>query len=103
MSTPPESSIFYLNALRVVALSSAVSRSLNELAVKVVAANMVRTGRSLSGTHLLCAVGRYQDACSHVVFYCRKLFFLAKCLFFPFCIITIMMVFLLHWYKLMVQ
>lgn len=27
---------------------------------------MVRTDRSLSGTHLLCAVGRYQEACSQV-------------------------------------
>lgn len=35
LSTPPESSFFYPNALRAVALSSAVSRSLNELAVKV--------------------------------------------------------------------
>lgn len=33
---------------------------------KVVAANMVRSDRSLSGTHLLCAVGRYQEACSQV-------------------------------------
>ncbi|KAL4574582.1 hypothetical protein LXL04_021416 [Taraxacum kok-saghyz] len=66
LSTPPESPFFYPNALRAVALSSAVSRSLNELAVKVVAANMVRTDRSLSGTHLLCAVGRYQEACSQL-------------------------------------
>ncbi|XP_024959372.1 WD repeat-containing protein 11-like [Cynara cardunculus var. scolymus] len=66
LSTPPESPYFYPNALRAVALSSAVSRSLNELAVKVVAANMVRTDRSLSGTHLLCAVGRYQEACSQL-------------------------------------
>lgn len=36
--------------------------------MKVVAANMVRTDRSLSGTHLLCAVGRYQEACSQVRF-----------------------------------
>ncbi|KAF2310619.1 hypothetical protein GH714_015563 [Hevea brasiliensis] len=57
LSTSPDSSYFYANALRAVALSSAVSRSLHELAVKVVAANMVRTDRSLSGTHLLCAVG----------------------------------------------
>lgn len=49
-----------------IALSSAVSRSLHELAVKVVAANMVQTDRSLSGTHLLCAVGRYQEACSQL-------------------------------------
>lgn len=35
LSTPPESAYFYLNALRAVALSSAVSRSLHELAVKV--------------------------------------------------------------------
>lgn len=35
LSTPPESSYFYANALRAVALSSAVSRSLLELAVKV--------------------------------------------------------------------
>lgn len=35
LSTPPESSHFYANALRAVALSSAVSRSLHELAVKV--------------------------------------------------------------------
>ncbi|KAM7511522.1 hypothetical protein LguiB_010397 [Lonicera macranthoides] len=66
LSTPPESSYFNANALRAVALSSAVSRSLLELAVKVVAANMVRTDRSLSGTHLLCAVGRYQEACSQL-------------------------------------
>ncbi|XP_048331583.2 uncharacterized protein LOC107428416 isoform X1 [Ziziphus jujuba] len=66
LSTHPESDYFYANALRAVALSSAVSRSLLELAVKVVAANMVRTDRSLSGTHLLCAVGRYQEACSQL-------------------------------------
>nr|XP_043627885.1 WD repeat-containing protein 11-like isoform X2 [Erigeron canadensis] len=66
LSTPPESPYFYPNALRAVALSSAVSKSLNELAVKVVAANMVETDRSLSGTHLLCAVGRYQEACSQL-------------------------------------
>lgn len=66
LSTSPESSYFYPNALRAIALSSAVSRSLLELAVKVVAANMVRTDRSLSGTHLLCAVGRYQEACSQL-------------------------------------
>ncbi|KAI4380639.1 hypothetical protein MLD38_006806 [Melastoma candidum] len=66
LSTPPESSYFYPNALRAVALSSAVSKSLHELAVKVVAANMVRTDRSLSGTHLMCAVGRYQEACSQL-------------------------------------
>jgi hypothetical protein len=66
LSTPPESSYFNANALRAVALSSAVSRSLLELAVKVVAANMVGTDRSLSGTHLLCAVGRYQEACSQL-------------------------------------
>ncbi|XP_016199251.1 WD repeat-containing protein 11 [Arachis ipaensis] len=66
LSTPPESSYFYVNALRAVALSSAVSTSLNELAVKVVAANMVRADRSLSGTHLLCAVGRHQEACSQL-------------------------------------
>lgn len=41
--------------------------------MKVVAANMVRSDRSLSGTHLLCSVGRYQEACSQVRF-CLKLF-----------------------------
>ncbi|KAG9156624.1 hypothetical protein Leryth_006611 [Lithospermum erythrorhizon] len=66
LSTSPESSYFYPNALRAVALSSAVSRSLLELAVKVVAANMVRTDNTLFGTHLLCAVGRYQEACSQL-------------------------------------
>ncbi|TQE02287.1 hypothetical protein C1H46_012056 [Malus baccata] len=66
LSTPPESNYFSANALRAVALSSAVSKSLLELAVKVVAANMVRTDRSFSGTHLLCAVGRYQEACSQL-------------------------------------
>ncbi|KAL8497878.1 hypothetical protein ACS0TY_021287 [Phlomoides rotata] len=66
LSTSPESSYFYANALRAVALSSAVSTSLLELAVKVVAANMVRNDRSMSGTHLLCAVGRYQEACSQL-------------------------------------
>ena len=35
LSTPPESPHFSTNALRAVALSSAVSRSLLELAVKV--------------------------------------------------------------------
>lgn len=35
LSTSPESSYFYVNALRAVALSSAVSTSLLELAVKV--------------------------------------------------------------------
>ncbi|KAJ9688671.1 hypothetical protein PVL29_014362 [Vitis rotundifolia] len=66
LSTPPESPYFSTNALRAVALSSAVSRSLLELAVKVVAANMVGIDKSLSGTHLLCAVGRYQEACSQL-------------------------------------
>ncbi|KAK8931167.1 hypothetical protein KSP39_PZI016202 [Platanthera zijinensis] len=66
LSTPPEGSNFYPNALRAVALSSSVSRSLHELAVKVIAANMVRTDKSLTGTHLLCAVGRYQEACSQL-------------------------------------
>ena len=36
LSTPPEGANFYPNALRAVALSSAVSRSLQELAVKVI-------------------------------------------------------------------
>ncbi|GFQ04266.1 WD repeat-containing protein 11 [Phtheirospermum japonicum] len=66
LSTSPESPYFYANALRAVALASAVSSSLLELAVKVVAANMVRNDRSMSGTHLLCAVGRYQEACSQL-------------------------------------
>uniref|UniRef100_A0A7N0UK41 WD repeat-containing protein 11 n=2 Tax=Kalanchoe fedtschenkoi TaxID=63787 RepID=A0A7N0UK41_KALFE len=66
LSSSPESPYFYVNALRAVALSSAVSKSLLELAVKVVAANMVRTDKSLSGTHMLCAVGRYQEACSQL-------------------------------------
>ncbi|KAJ0985684.1 hypothetical protein J5N97_004040 [Dioscorea zingiberensis] len=66
LSTPPEGSHFYPNALRAVVLSSAVSRSLHELAVKVVAANMVRTDKTLSGIHLLCAVGKYQEACSQL-------------------------------------
>ncbi|KAK9706192.1 hypothetical protein RND81_07G110100 [Saponaria officinalis] len=66
LSTSPESRYFYANALRAVALASAVSKSLLELAVKVVAANMVRTDKSLSGTHLLCAVGRHQEACSQL-------------------------------------
>lgn len=35
LSTPPEGSNFYPNALRAVVLSSAVSQSLHELAVKV--------------------------------------------------------------------
>ncbi|XP_057538802.1 uncharacterized protein LOC130816161 isoform X1 [Amaranthus tricolor] len=66
LSTSPESHYFYANSLRAVALASAVSKSLLELAVKVVAANMVRTDKSLSGTHLLCAVGRHQEACSQL-------------------------------------
>lgn len=40
LSTPPESSYFYPNALRAIALSSAVSKSLHELAVKVRFVNM---------------------------------------------------------------
>ncbi|KAL6954223.1 hypothetical protein U1Q18_045863 [Sarracenia purpurea var. burkii] len=78
LSTHPDSMHFYANALRAVALSSAVSRSLLELAVKVVAANMVRTDRSLSGMHLLCAVGRYQEACSQVQSYFLNPFFLVS-------------------------
>ncbi|CAH8386239.1 unnamed protein product [Eruca vesicaria subsp. sativa] len=66
LSTSPDSCYFYPNALRAVALSSDVSKSLVELAVKVIAANMVRPERSLSGTHLLCSVGRYQEACSQL-------------------------------------
>lgn len=66
LSTPPDSPYFYVDALRAVALSSAVSSALHELAVKVVAANLVGTDKSLSGTHLLCAVGRYQEACSQL-------------------------------------
>lgn len=46
LSTPPESSYFYVNALRAVALSSAVSRSLHELAVKV----------SLTGTYMCLGI-----------------------------------------------
>uniref|UniRef100_A0A1J3DP85 WD repeat-containing protein 11 n=1 Tax=Noccaea caerulescens TaxID=107243 RepID=A0A1J3DP85_NOCCA len=66
LSSAPDSPYFYPNALRAVALSSAVSKSLLDLALKVVAANMVRTDNSLSGTHLLCAVGRHQEACSQL-------------------------------------
>ncbi|KAL9685127.1 hypothetical protein QQ045_022574 [Rhodiola kirilowii] len=66
LSSSPESPYFYANALRAVTLSSAVSKSLLELAVKVVAANMVRTDQSLYGTHMLCAVGKYQEACSQL-------------------------------------
>ncbi|CAN8287938.1 unnamed protein product [Cochlearia groenlandica] len=66
LSSAPDSPYFYPNALRAVALSSAVSKSLLDLALKVVAANMVRTDNSLSGIHLLCAVGRHQEACSQL-------------------------------------
>ncbi|XP_057818736.2 uncharacterized protein LOC131031599 isoform X2 [Cryptomeria japonica] len=66
LSTPPDSPYFYVDALRAVALSSAVSSALYELAVKVVAANMVGTDKSFSGIHLLCAVGCYQEACSQL-------------------------------------
>jgi hypothetical protein len=66
LATPPNNPLFYMDALRAVSLASAVSPALHELAVKVVAANMVGTEDSLSGTHLLCAVGRYQEACSQV-------------------------------------
>ncbi|XP_010535861.1 PREDICTED: WD repeat-containing protein 11 [Tarenaya hassleriana] len=66
LSSSPESPYFYPNALRAVALASAVSTSLLELALKVIAANMVRSDNSLSGIHLLCAVGRYQEACSQL-------------------------------------
>ncbi|KAF3525464.1 hypothetical protein F2Q69_00047166 [Brassica cretica] len=66
LTSAPDSPYFYPNALRAVALSSAVSKSLLDLALKVVAANMVRTDNSLTGTHLLCAVGRHQEACSQL-------------------------------------
>ncbi|KAG7559478.1 Quinoprotein alcohol dehydrogenase-like superfamily [Arabidopsis thaliana x Arabidopsis arenosa] len=66
LSSAPDSPYFYPNALRAVALASAVSKSLLDLALKVVAANMVRTDNSLTGTHLLCAVGRHQEACSQL-------------------------------------
>ncbi|CAH8306254.1 unnamed protein product [Eruca vesicaria subsp. sativa] len=66
LTSSPDSPYFYPNALRAVALSSAVSKSLLDLALKVVAANMVRTDNSLTGTHLLCAVGRHQEACSQL-------------------------------------
>ncbi|BFI33782.1 hypothetical protein AXG93_59s1230 [Marchantia polymorpha subsp. ruderalis] len=66
LSTPLGDENFYLDALRAVSLASAVSPALHELAVKVVAANMVGRDDSLAGTHLLCAVGRYQEACSQL-------------------------------------
>ncbi|KAJ7557212.1 hypothetical protein O6H91_05G117000 [Diphasiastrum complanatum] len=66
LSTPPNSPHFYVDSLRAVALAAAVSPALHELAVKVVAANLVGTEDPLSGTHLLCAVGRYQEACSQL-------------------------------------
>ncbi|KAL3689312.1 hypothetical protein R1sor_015621 [Riccia sorocarpa] len=66
LSTPPGDENFYLDALRAVSLATAVSPALHELAVKVVAANMVGRDDSLAGTHLLCAVGRYQEACSQL-------------------------------------
>ncbi|KAL2631416.1 hypothetical protein R1flu_016102 [Riccia fluitans] len=66
LSTPPGDENFYVDALRAVSLATAVSPALHELAVKVVAANMVGRDDSLAGTHLLCAVGRYQEACSQL-------------------------------------
>ncbi|XP_024526780.1 WD repeat-containing protein 11 [Selaginella moellendorffii] len=66
LATPPENPHFYVDALRAVTLAAAVSPGLHELAIKVVAANMVATDDSLGGTHLLCAVGRYQEACSQL-------------------------------------
>ncbi|KAI5069331.1 hypothetical protein GOP47_0015632 [Adiantum capillus-veneris] len=66
LSSSPDSANFYVDALRAVSLASAVSPALHELAVKVVAANLVATENSLSGTHLLCAVGCYQEACTQL-------------------------------------
>ncbi|KAH7442491.1 hypothetical protein KP509_03G091500 [Ceratopteris richardii] len=66
LSSSPNSSSFYVDALRAIALASTVSPALHELAVKVVAANLVATENSLSGTHLLCAVGCYQEACTQL-------------------------------------
>ncbi|CAM6125774.1 unnamed protein product [Calypogeia fissa] len=66
LSTPPGEPTFYLDALRAVSLAAAVSPALHELSVKVVAANMQSGEDSLAGTHLLCAVGRYQEACSQL-------------------------------------
>lgn len=66
LSSPPDSANFYVDALCAISLASAVSPALHELAVKVIAANLVATENSLSGTHLLCAVGCYQEACTQL-------------------------------------
>ncbi|GBG86177.1 hypothetical protein CBR_g41081 [Chara braunii] len=63
LSTSPDSDLFFLDALRAVALASAVSPAMHELAIKVVAANMGATDDPLAATHLLCAAGRYPEAC----------------------------------------
>ena len=66
LASPPGSATFYVDALRAVALSAAVSPAMQDLTVKVVAANMVQAPEPLAGIHLLCAVGRYQEACSQL-------------------------------------
>ncbi|OEL29402.1 hypothetical protein BAE44_0009580 [Dichanthelium oligosanthes] len=52
LSTPPEGSNFYPNALRAVVLSSAVSQSLHELAVKLQDAGCWNDAATLAATHL---------------------------------------------------
>ena len=63
LASPPGSATFFVDALRAVALSAAVSPALQDLTVKVVAASLVQAPEPLPGIHLLCAVGRYQEAC----------------------------------------
>ncbi|KAL6585943.1 hypothetical protein OROMI_002587 [Orobanche minor] len=60
-----ESSYFYVNALRAVALSSSVSTSLLELAVRLRPIWSEMMGQCL-GHIFFGAVGRYQEACSQV-------------------------------------
>nr|CAB3448800.1 unnamed protein product [Digitaria exilis] len=52
LSTPPEGSNFYPNALRAVVLSSAVSQSLHELAVKLQDAGCWNDAATLAASHL---------------------------------------------------
>ncbi|CAI5523323.1 unnamed protein product, partial [Closterium sp. Naga37s-1] len=66
LATPFDSPAFHRDALRAVALSTAVSPSMHHLAAKVVATNMVLAGEPLTAVHLLCSIGQYADACTQL-------------------------------------
>ncbi|CAI5534773.1 unnamed protein product [Closterium sp. Naga37s-1] len=66
LATPFDSPAFHRDALRAVALATAVSPSMHHLAAKVVATNMVLAGEPLTAVHLLCSIAQYADACTQL-------------------------------------